>query len=531
MSISITAARAPANTDTTTFDASAIVSGTFADARISQSSVTQHQAALALATSQITSGTFADAFITQSSVTQHQAAFALATSQITSGTFADARIAVSNVTQHETGINHNALANLTLADPHTQYAVLAGRSGGQTIIGGTFANQDVTLQGCTLTGTSRGSVVLSGRVELVDVVEQPKTTGLLASTPNILIDEAVASAGSGLDVYTGLHIEQAFTVNTNIFFYGALWCDSTFTQTVNPLLSAFTLFQARPVLRRGAGSSVAAIILNAAPTIEQHSTGTMTQEDLNAVAFKPVFDADSGGNSSTLNTNLTIGLEMQVSVDYPTGSSLDLEDVYGVRLRPAATATGGAATGTRSQRSHIGLFFMHETFNPSFLNCAVYAETDRSVGSSAYGWYQQSNDAGAKAAPNFFGGGGTSDFHGIAFPSINRTISADQDDYDAADITPETQAQRACVRVTASGANRTITGLDATDARSGQTIKIVNVSASNTVTLADENVSSSAANRIISPTGADYVLSAEQSAILHYDATSARWRIESGTGA
>lgn len=84
---------------------SAITSGTFANARIAQSNVTQHQAALALATSQITSGTFADARIAASNVTQHQGSLALATSQITSGTFADARIAQSNVTQHQAALS------------------------------------------------------------------------------------------------------------------------------------------------------------------------------------------------------------------------------------------------------------------------------------------------------------------------------------------------------------------------------------------------------------------------------------------
>lgn len=58
-----------------------VTSGTFADARIAQSNVTQHQAALSLATSQISSGTFADARIAQSNVTQHQAALVINTDQ------------------------------------------------------------------------------------------------------------------------------------------------------------------------------------------------------------------------------------------------------------------------------------------------------------------------------------------------------------------------------------------------------------------------------------------------------------------
>lgn len=54
----------------------------------------------ALPTSKITSGTFADARIASSNVTQHQASLSIGASQIGSGTLADARIAASNVTQH-----------------------------------------------------------------------------------------------------------------------------------------------------------------------------------------------------------------------------------------------------------------------------------------------------------------------------------------------------------------------------------------------------------------------------------------------
>lgn len=74
-----------------TIDASQVVSGTFANARIAASNVTQHQGSLSLAASQITSGTFADARIAASNVTQHQAALSIAASQITSGTLPVAR--------------------------------------------------------------------------------------------------------------------------------------------------------------------------------------------------------------------------------------------------------------------------------------------------------------------------------------------------------------------------------------------------------------------------------------------------------
>lgn len=105
-------------------DASQIISGLVPDARISESSVTQHEAALEIDWLQLTgvpatfppsahnhnasdvnAGTFADARIAQSNVTQHQAALILAATQLTSGVLADARVQQSNVTQHEAALD------------------------------------------------------------------------------------------------------------------------------------------------------------------------------------------------------------------------------------------------------------------------------------------------------------------------------------------------------------------------------------------------------------------------------------------
>ena len=63
-----------------------------------------------LPTSKITSGTFDDARISQSSVTQHQASLSIATTQLT-GNMPDARITASNITQHQSSIT--SLGTLT----------------------------------------------------------------------------------------------------------------------------------------------------------------------------------------------------------------------------------------------------------------------------------------------------------------------------------------------------------------------------------------------------------------------------------
>lgn len=67
---------------THTHAAGDITSGTFADARIASTNVTQHQALLAIASTQLT-GTLPDARVAASNVTQHQAALAIASTQLT----------------------------------------------------------------------------------------------------------------------------------------------------------------------------------------------------------------------------------------------------------------------------------------------------------------------------------------------------------------------------------------------------------------------------------------------------------------
>lgn len=58
------------------------LTGTLLDAQVAASNVTQHQAALSIATSQLT-GTLADALVVASNVTQHQASLSIAVGQIT----------------------------------------------------------------------------------------------------------------------------------------------------------------------------------------------------------------------------------------------------------------------------------------------------------------------------------------------------------------------------------------------------------------------------------------------------------------
>tara|TARA_A100001388_G_scaffold52587_1_gene35698 strand:- start:87 stop:830 length:744 start_codon:yes stop_codon:yes gene_type:complete len=86
------------------FPASAITSGTFANARLSSGSVTQHVDLTSLSADNLTSGTVPSARLSLGASDIPS----LATSKITSGTFADARISSSSVTQHASSVTNTS---------------------------------------------------------------------------------------------------------------------------------------------------------------------------------------------------------------------------------------------------------------------------------------------------------------------------------------------------------------------------------------------------------------------------------------
>lgn len=111
-------------------------------------------------------------------------------------------------------------------------------------------------------------------------------------------------------------------------------------------------------------------------------------------------------------------------------------------------------------------------------------------------------------------------------PITPATLTANVNDYQGHGTN---NSQRATVRAS-SDASRNVTGFDAAISRDGDTIWFINVGA-NDIVLQDQNAGSVATNRIISPTGADLTLNADEAALLWYDPTDTRWRILYHTGA
>lgn len=109
------------------------------------------------------------------------------------------------------GSDHGALAGLS-DDDHTQYALLAGRSGGQILTGGTSAGESLSLLS-TSNGT-KGNVFL-GTLSAYDQVND--RLGIGNTAPGYKLDLAATAANEtvlSLDPQTGTDIDFRFETNT-----------------------------------------------------------------------------------------------------------------------------------------------------------------------------------------------------------------------------------------------------------------------------------------------------------------------------
>lgn len=140
----------------------------------------------------------------------------------------------------EANIVHNNLSGLTTGDVHTQYVLLAGRAGGQTVKGGLNASDNLTL---TSTNNATKGLVNVGLAVFNE------TSGLITANGKIqTVTDPTAAQDAATKNYVDLAVQGVFfeaasyattaALPSCLYSNGALGVGATLTGTANGALAA-----------------------------------------------------------------------------------------------------------------------------------------------------------------------------------------------------------------------------------------------------------------------------------------------------
>jgi hypothetical protein len=247
-------------------------------------------------------------------------------------------------------IPHNSLTGL-LSDDHTQYALLAGRTGGQIIVGGTAANNNTTIR--STSNTTKGSVVLdetttstsssSGALLLSGGLGISNTTDATSSTNGGTITTAGGlSVAKKAFIGTDLSVGGNLTVSgTASFPHGGLTGLSNDDHTIYTLLSGRTGGQIitggiasgnNTTIRSTSNATKGSVIFDETTVSSSSSSGAVRL--LGGLGISNTTDAISSTNGGTITTagGLSVAKKAFVGTDLSVGGNFS---VSGIATVPA----------------------------------------------------------------------------------------------------------------------------------------------------------------------------------------------------
>lgn len=211
--------------------------------------------------------------------------------------------------------DHGTLTGLT-DDDHTQYAILAGRSGGQTLTGGTGTSDNLTLAG---TGNSTDN----GQVR----VTKNTSSDAVAEILGLRLSRTAGFGGAGLGAQVGIYLEngsggvhQAATIH-------AEWTDATDTTEDSDLVLN--------VYRSGSATEVARL---------DGSQGRLVVGGDGVAAVGGCLHVDTSATG-----NVGTGEDTLSTYTLPAGALANDGDF--IRVRGRLTLNGG---GTLTEKLHFG---------------------------------------------------------------------------------------------------------------------------------------------------------------------------------
>lgn len=261
------------------------------------------------------------------------------------GNFDTVRDDVADLTTRD----HGSLTDLT-ADDHTQYALLAGRAGGQVLMGGTAAADTLTLR-ASADGLHTGNVT-DGRLLFEDPItllptSRTYTTGtgnIISLTSTITLDVTNATTGAAYNFAPTVIYERA----SSAFGAGSLF--------LNGMTAKNAPTEANNI------SFIYSFIHS--PTITADGA-TITNAGSQGFRYFPVW---STANAGTLNVTASHGAYIQAS---NIGSGVTVTDLYGVQYNDVNTLNG---TLTNQTAIDIGAL-TKATNNIGIRNASPYVAT------------------------------------------------------------------------------------------------------------------------------------------------------------
>ncbi len=254
--------------------------------------------------------------------------------------------------------DHGALTGLTPDDDHTQYLLLAGRTGGQTMYGGTSGGGDLTMQ-----GRNHASLGLIN-------VNSPMIFGPYEPSGEAYgFSYTATESFPGNFIGGGLNFSGDITFNASVFIYESFRGAPIIRSAAAPGFAAYTVLQALPTMVAGsvAGQNpLQALILNAGPTIRNPFSGTKTVSSVAAINFAGTLHGALNG--AVLNCTNWTGITVRPGWNTVAGSTVNFGTIRGVYAQNPAQAAFGQSFGIERLTAYYGLDVQDITLNNATAN-------------------------------------------------------------------------------------------------------------------------------------------------------------------
>jgi hypothetical protein len=316
-----------------------------------------------------------------------------------SGLLADAQTPLTHLHSSHTGL---------LVDDHTIYALLAGRAGGQNLIGGLNAGDALTLDASAHAG--------GGLVEVNHPIRSNYSEGNTTPAEQTgfgIWEPTFTTAGA----FIGQMIRNDATITyTNSFYvYASVLDRSEHISNAAAGFQAFTLFNALPLIRNGTSNDIVQmLILNDGGTHERSTAGTSVAIQHLTVSAAPQIRALVAGAVATWSTGAG-GITFAPKFSTAALSTVNMGTLWGVQMVAPAPGLFQPSAGVENITAIRGLWMRaHTTVVASDIS-VVYSEM-----TAAASRFFLNNPGGAQSD---FGGGNLLDCGIIQILADNSSLS------------------------------------------------------------------------------------------------------------